>query len=280
MRIEHYKLLGTDIWDVEVVDGFPAPNMNLRLVPKVKLAPEFGGFGVYSISYRDPTFGDRVVYLGKFAGLVSRAVGVDMAERGDVRGRWFKHIGTATLLLSKLKMGSERFYREQKDAALAYFRNDEIFNAIYPTSFLGIHEDILKKSVFVKGDDLQVSKNRLGFAIQNLTSTNRDQPKTRDELVEVISRFTCHYWRVISTTGIRKSEVNDRLTGTKKSSGVESSLIEIYAPKLPMNDRYAPTISGKGAFFHYDPQCLILVDSEEYKNYSSKIKETLTQSFL
>ena len=220
------------------------------------------------------------MYLGKFAGQSSKAAGIDMADKGDVRKRWFKHIGTATLLLSKLKMGSERLYRGQKEAALAYFCNNEDFNAIYPTSFLGISEDTLKTSVFLQGADMQVSNNRLGFAIQNLTSTNRIRPSTREELIEVISRFTCHYWRVVSTTGLRKSEINKRLTGTKKTPGVESKLIEIYAQKLPMNNQYTPTPSTKREFFHYDPNSLILVDSPEYETYSTRIQAALIESFM
>ena len=51
LRIEQYRQLATDIWSAKVVEGFPAPNMNLCLVPKVKAADNYGGFGIYSISY-------------------------------------------------------------------------------------------------------------------------------------------------------------------------------------------------------------------------------------
>lgn len=279
LRVSHHTLLATDIWDVRVVDGFPAANMNLGLVPKVKSASDFGGFGIYSISYKHPQHGDRVIYLGKFAGRSSKVAGVDMASQGDVRDRWFKHIGTATLLLSKLKMGSERFYREKKADALAYFRDDEQFKAIYPSSFLGIPENTLKTSVFVRGVDLQVSRNRLAFAIQNLTSTNRVGPSNAEELLEVISRFTCHYWRVIPTPGLRKSTINQALTGTGKTPGVESTLIEIYGQKLPMNHQYDPASFAKSGFFHYDPEALIQIDSTEFKIYSDRVKTALTESF-
>jgi hypothetical protein len=47
-----------------------------------------------------------------------------------------------------------------------------------------------------------------------------------------------------------------------------------------MNDQYTPTSSAKGAFFHYDPNGLILVGSEEYESYSTKIRAVLTESFL
>lgn len=279
MRVEHYRLLATDIWDTKVVDGFPAPNMNLQLVSKDKGADNYGGFGIYSISYNEPNHGDRLVYLGKFAGQSSTATGIDLASKGDVRQRWFKHIGTATLLLRNLKMGSKRCYRDQKEAALQYFHGNENFNRVYPTSFLGIPDSTLATSVFLNGADMQVSNNRLGFAIQNLTGTNRNRPNTMEELTEVISRFTCHYWRVTSKNDFRKSEINQMLTGTRKEPGVESKLIEIYAQRLPMNNQYIPNALAKGKFFHYDPSQLILTESPEYETYSSRIQELLMESF-
>lgn len=262
-----------------MVNGFPAPNMNLCFVPKLKDVTKYGGFGIYSISYNDEKHGDRVVYLGKFAGCRLKVAGVDMANGGDIRDRWFKHIGTATLLLNKLKMGSERLYRVQRKAALTYFHDHASFEEVYPASFVGIPEKTLSTSVFIKGADLQVSKNRLGFAIQNLTATNRARPSNKDELNEVISRFTCHYWRVISTTEVRKSQINGPLTGSKKAPGVESSLIDLYASKLPMNDRYSPPSLPNRDFFHYDPQRLIVVDSEEYQVYSKRITTALVEKF-
>lgn len=249
----------TSIFISKIETGFPAPNMNLRLQKTKDM--RFGGFGIYSIAYNHPNCGLRLIYLGSYAGKTSDV------SKGDIRTeRWSKHIGTANLLLKNLTMLSEKNYREQKRRALNFYKDNEKFKEVYKSSFLGIEEDSLK---YIFRDRMNVSRNRLGFAIQNLLETNKTTPHTLESLTEIISRFYIYYWKITPSKLTMKSEINAKL---KK---MEKHLISRYMEKLPMNDEF-PEYDGKeNLFFHYNPEKLILIDSEEFKKYSQEILKGL-----
>jgi hypothetical protein len=250
----------TDIFIPEIVEGFPARNMNLRL-GKTK-DTRFGGFGIYSIVYEHPTDGRHVIYLGSFAGTSSDA------SKGDVRTiRWSKHIGTANLLLNKLTMTSEKYYRKQKQRAEEFYKDNKRFKEVCQSSFLGIDEETLIKYVF--RDSMNVSWNRLGFAIQNLLDTNKETPHTLEGLIEIVSRFSFYYWRV-NLEGLKiKSDINKNL------KEVEASLITRYVNQLPMNDEFPKSSNDITRFFHYDPAKLIKVGSIEFDRYCKEIQDGL-----
>jgi hypothetical protein len=173
MSIAYHKINALDLWEVQTTNPHPANNMNLKFK---NIGSSISGFGVYSLSYDDDNFGDRIIYLGKFAGEKSAKLKIDNATGGDVRDRWKKHIGTATLLLANLTMSSEKKFYSNKRRCNFFYKNNEKFKEVLENSFICLDEQKLKKFVFLKGKDLQVSGNRLGFAIQNLIWTNQSQP--------------------------------------------------------------------------------------------------------
>jgi hypothetical protein len=274
MSIVYHKLNALDLWDVQTTIPHPANNMNLKFK---NIGSKIPGFGVYSISYDDDNFGNRIIYLGKFAGEKSKNLEIDNATSGDVRDRWYKHIGTATLLLTNLTMSSDNKFYTHKRRSDIFYKNNKQFKTAFEMSFLNLDNKKLKEFVFLKGKDLQVSGNRLGFAIQNLTWTNKSYPNTAEELRNVISRFTCHYWQVIPASLTKKSTINDSLVGQRGQKGVESEIIKKYKQKLPMNKEYKPPKELKN-YYHYDPENLIEVSNElgsEFIEYSNYIKEQL-----
>jgi hypothetical protein len=268
MFIRFRELNACKLWSIGLEESFPAKTMNLCLTPKWAKIP---GFGIYSIAYNSPQFGNRIIYLGKFSGVKNKS-GVDNALAGDVKERWFKHIGTATLLLKNLKMSSRKHYHDHKNSALEFYKGDSKFYDAFKNSFLNLGEDILKSKVFIKGADLQVSRNRLGFAIQNLKETNKFHPNNAEELKEIISRFTCFYWQVTSPSPIKKSFIDLALTGRKNRKGVESEVIKKYQTKLPMNKEYTAEIAPNRTYYHYNPINLIEVNTPEFREYSDFIK--------
>ena len=270
--IVYHNINALELWEVEQTRSHPAKNMNLKLTKK---GPPITGFGIYSISYEDERHGDRIIYLGKFAGVKnkSKKIYIDDASAGDVRDRWHKHIGTATLLLTHLKMGSSKLFYEHQKRSRVFYKDDENFKAIADNAFIGLKGNALKDHVFLTRKDLQVSNNRLGFAIQNLMWTNNSHPSNTDELRAVISRFNCHYWQVIPARPTKKSIINSVLEGSKAQIGAESEVIKIYKHKLPMNSQYVRPNVLKD-FYHYDPESLIKVSNEpntEFSKYSDLI---------
>ncbi len=274
MSIAYHKINALDLWEIQTTNPHPANNMNLKF--KNSGSP-ISGFGIYSLSYDDDIFGDRIIYLGKFAGEKSKKLKIDNALGGDVRDRWKKHIGTATLLLANLTMSSFKKFNAHKEKSKVFYRNNEEFKRVLENSFLNLDDKKLKEFVFLKGKDLQVSGNRLGFAIQNLIWTNQPHPCTVGELCAVISKFTCHYWQVIPVSPTKKSAINDSLEGKKEHKGVESEILKKYKLKLPMNDQYKPP-SDLNTYYHYDPKNLIEVTNQpstEFFEYTNFIKEQL-----
>jgi hypothetical protein len=252
-----------DLWAIRVDDAHPAPNMVLNLVKRP--GNGFTGCGIYSIAYSCPRDGNKVIYLGSFSG--EKIGDSDNALAGDVRERWYKHIGTATLLIKNLRMRSQRLYFEQKESALNFFANAPDFNNALQNSFLDVPTEILNAHVFLR-NGLQVSGNRLGFAIQNLTSTNLNN---REHLEEIISRFTCFYWQVTSQVPLRKSIIKPILHAT------ETEVIQEFVNKLPMNKEYV-ALDNRGANYHYNPDNLIAVGSDDFNNFSEIIQERLEHS--
>jgi hypothetical protein len=269
-----------DLWRVGATNAHPAINMNLKFI---KIKNSIPGFGIYAVSYNDFNYGERIIYLGKFAG-EKKGYGnklIDDATRGDVRDRWFKHIGTATLLLANLKMSSKKKFLEHKINAYKFYSNDNNILDLLNNSLLGLQEDILNKQVFLAGKDLQISGNRLGFALQNINWTNKRLANTTEELSNVVSRFNCHYWQVVPNTPTKKSEINKSLQGTKDNKGAESLIIKKYCQKLPMNDEYKKNIELL-EYYHYDPSKLIKVSNEkdsEFSEFSNFINIQLQNMF-
>ena len=241
----------TSIFIPKIETGFPAQNMNLRLQKTKDL--RFGGFGIYSIAYDHPKSGLRLIYLGSYAGKSGDV------SKGDVRTeRWSKHIGTANLLLKNLTILSEKNYREQKRLALIFYKNNDKFKEVYRSSFLGIGEDSLK---YIFRDRMNVSRNRLGFAIQNLLDTNNSTPHSLESITEIISRFHMFYWKITPDKLTKKIEINAKL---KK---LERELINRYMEKLPMNNEFPEKDQAENLYFHYNPGKLILIDSCEFRKY-------------
>lgn len=278
--IVYNKINANDLWHVEATNAHPAINMNLKFIKNKNSIP---GFGIYAISYTDICFGERIIYLGKFAG-EKKGQGnklIDDATRGDVRDRWFKHIGTATLLLANLKMSSKKKFMEHKSNAYKFYSKDNNILFLLNNSLLGLQEDILNKHVFLAGKDLQISGNRLGFALQNINWTNKGFPSKTEELFCIVSRFNCHYWQVIPNSPTKKSEINKSLQGSKEHKGAENLIIKKYCQKLPMNDEYKKDITLLHCY-HYDPSKLINVTDEtdsEFSEFSNFIKIQLQDIF-
>jgi hypothetical protein len=257
---------GNDLWYINIKDPFPGKNMNMNLLSKGR---PISGFGIYSIAYKTNNFGNRIIYLGKYAGIKDKSK--DDALAGDVRDRWFKHVGSATLLLRNLKMSSQASFLHHKNKIVDFFSSDPDYLKIASTSFMGLNEKILKDHVFIKGADLQISKNRLGFALQILKDTNKSTANNKDELEQILSRFTFYYWQLASKEPIKKSEINMKLTGQKNKIGVESEIIKRYCEKLPMNKEFTPTDN----YYHFDPESLIRTDSVHFEEYSTFIKSKI-----
>jgi hypothetical protein len=169
-------------------------------------------------------------------------------------------------------MSSSKKFLQHKEKSRSFFADRPEFSSVLKNSFLGLSEGLLKKNVFLAGKDLQVSGSRLGFAIQNLTWTNKPHPNTEDELNTVLSKFTCHYWQVVPRTATKKSDINEPLEGKNGKKGVELEIINKYYQKLPMNHKYKIPQDLKN-YYHYDPSNLIEVSDEtgaefsEYKDF-------------
>jgi len=272
--IVYHRRNALSLWNPMITESNPADNMNLRLA---KIGERLQGFGIYCLSCDDGVYGDRIIYLGKFAGEINKRLGFDDATGGDVRDRWFKHIGTATLLLANLRMSSRVSFYEHRDKLKKFYAGNDSFMASYSCSFLGLDEKILEEFVFSSGQDLQVSKNRLGFAIQNFTWTNKPFPNSIDELRQVISRFTCHYWQVIPIGRVKKTLIYGLLGGSSKYPGVEFNIINEYKDKLPMNKEYEASKNLIG-YYHYNPEYLLRVTGDvesEFGRFSDSIRTEL-----
>ena len=234
------------------------------------------GFGIYALSYVHPNGDDLLIYIGKFSGKKTRDGSVDNAMDGDVRSRWFKHIGTATLLLAGLRMNSQDSFADHQKKSKAFYSHNNDFLKSYERSILGLDNQTLRKFVFKK-NRTQISGNRLGFAIQNLTSTNPIIDLDLENMDEIISKFSCHYWQISFSAPIRKSQVDPLIEGTIKSPGLEKILISRYQDRLPMNREFRPE-TGNG-FYHYDPNKLINVNSNDFTTLDKYIRSEIQDKF-
>lgn len=265
-----------DLWEIISAVANPSPNMHLGFSQKV--GNEFTGFGIYAVSYRHENAKEYVIYLGKFAGKKTKDRLIDDALAGDVRDRWFKHIGTATLLLSGLRMNSHAGFKQHISAMNSFFSNDKAFHQCVELSLLGLTENQLNTHVFIKNGN-QISANRLGFAIQNLTTTNPTNIRDIEVLKTVVSRFTCHYWRVKSSQSVTKTQIEPFMSGTKDAPGVEKRVINAYRTQLPMNAEFTPDKRLDRTHYHYNPESLIEVGSSAFLKLSNFIIDELKKSF-
>lgn len=263
---------GNDLWQGKIVEAKAAPKMKFLLKKKGGSIP---GFGIYAISYKSDQFGDRIVYIGKYAG--SKSKNTDDAKAGDVRERWFKHFGTATLLLRDLKMASSKSYYYHRNKSNLFFLSDELFKKCVENSFLSINEEMLNKSIFIKGADMQISNNRMGFAIQNLKETNTPDIDNDIDLSQLLSKFTYYYWQIQTSSDVKKSSINKLLTGSMKTGGCEFDVLSRYKQKLPMNNEYLAKTNLHDQFYHYDPNELIETSSDEFKDLQSFIINKIKQ---
>jgi hypothetical protein len=268
MKLLKYK--GNDLWSVAV--GVPMPARKMMFLLN-KIGVKIPGFGIYALSFNSKEFGDRIIYVGKYAG------SIDSAQSGDVRERWFKHFGSATLLLRNFKMSSSKNYFYHKNKAQLFFANDPEFHKAAEDSFLNIDEDSLKQMVFIKGADLQISKNRLGFAIQNLKEFQNHKFDDALEVMELLSRFTFYYWKIEAPSITTKSMIDKLLTGSHKKGGCESDILSEYKHRLPMNKEYTPSDQTNKDFYHYNPCELISTAGKDFNDFDKFITDKINFYF-
>lgn len=270
------KFKPNQLWKIKVANPSQASNMKVKF-QKLKNG-ERKGFGIYAISYEAPSKSEYIIYLGKFSGRMTKNKTIDNAQEGDVRDRWFKHIGTASLLLAGLRMNAENAFKEHQRNAALYFQHDEDFKNCIKNSILGLNENQLRDYIFKKNGN-QISNNRLGFAIQNLTTTNPSNALELDDLNHIISKFTCHYWQVTSNKIIKKSDIEPLIEGTNDFPGVEKIIIQEFKKKLPMNKEFTPSYDTNRQHYHYNPTELIEVGSDEFINFSKFVAAQLNEKF-
>jgi len=268
MEIKYHRFNATELWTVSALENPEvASKMNLSLqnIPNNLMT----GFGIYALSFKDESCVDRVIYVGKYAGKAPHA------NYGDPRSRWVQHIETATLLLhNNLKMDSYEYYFHHLFEARRFFASDTTFKSVARKSFINLPKEELRKNIFLP-DYTQVSKNRLGFAIQNLKVTHKPQPNNAEELKEVIQRFTCHYWKIHldPTNLVAKDAINTPL------ENCESSIISDCRDRLPLNDEFNASTDPNRGHYHYNPQTLIEVEGEDFKKLSNAITQGLINTF-
>ena len=255
-----------DLWNVEVKEKVNPLKMNLRLI-NTPIA-SLGGFGIYGISHKDECDLDRLIYIGSFAGKNTDA------RKGDPRDRWHKHIGSATLLLHNLTINSLEVYFEHVFRSRAFFSDDVNFNAIKNHSFIRTTQKILKDSIFIEGNTT-LSRNRLGYAIQNFSRTHSKTPNSIEELKQIIGKFSCHYWQVSPSCSvpIPKAKISSAL------KACEHSIIVDYLDRLPLNDEYDPNRNSNKSYYHYDPKTLIEVGNVDFYSLSKTIIQRLKITF-
>jgi hypothetical protein len=253
-------------------------NLNLVNIPNDFLT----GFGIYAISYRDQTNPDSLIYLGSYAGNTPYANN----SKSDPRERWVQHIGTATLLqhanLQMKHKGNKIYWDHRKNSEL-FFQNNPSHKEAAENSFINLPEHVLEQYIFLP-NNTQVSKNRLGFALQNLSSTHKKEANTLEELQEIIKRFTCYYWKITPNPFTLISKDKKSLVDPLKAC--ESSIIHLHKERLPLNQEYKASTSLNRKHYHYDPETLIKVNkegtdklSDEFNNLSILISKSLCETF-
>lgn len=273
MKINYQKFQPQDLWILEKTESELAENMVLKF--KKTDGGKKIGFGIYALSYIHSNGDECVIYIGKFSGKMSRNGSIDNAMDGDARERWFKHIGTASLLLADLRMKSrDSFTSHQKKSQLFYKDDVEFLNCL-EKSILGLESENLEK-IFFKKDGNQISDNRLGFAIQNLIDTNSLADLDLESFYKIISKFSIHYWQISFNKPVRKSQVEPLIEGTKNKPGVEKIVISKYKQQLPMNNEFLPE---KGNFYHYDVRKLINIHTSDFTALSHFIQDEIRMKF-
>ena len=261
INIKYSKFNSLNIFCPEIVpSGYPAKDMNLNLDGKYKKDILIPGFGIYAISYKHQDGRDLIVYVGKFRGKKEDAKG------GDVRSRWFKHIATATLLHKDLRWKSEKLIFDEIERINNYCKNDSNFMIISKNSIIQLNKLDLEKNV-IKADGLQLSKNRMRFAMQNFSDFHKAEPNSQEELNNIISKFNCHYWQILIDKPLKKLDIKEEIDNT------ETEIINEYKTKLPMNDEYK--VNSFNGFYHYDPKKLIDSKKEHFETFNLFIKNKL-----
>lgn len=199
-----------------------------------------------------------------------------MMQRGGIRDRWYKHIGTASLRLAGLRMNSQSAFNAHKQNANCFFQKDEEFYKKSNGTILRLNDEYLKEFVFLKYGN-QLSNNRLGFAIQNIKETNPDpcDERSQDDAVKLLFKFSFYYWHVKFYRHITKSSIQPLICGTRNCPGVERIVIDQYREQLPMNSEFAPNSSRGRRFYHYEPESIINVGTCQFNNFSDFIKTNL-----
>ena len=273
MNINYQKFQPQDLWILEKTKSVLAENMVLKF-KKIDGGKKLG-FGIYALSYIHSNGDECVIYVGKFSGKMSRNGSIDNAMDGDARERWFKHIGTASLLLADLRMNSKDAFTLHQKKTKSFYKNDVKFSQCLEKSILGLESEKLEK-IFFKENGNQISDNRLGFAIQNLIDTNSLDDLNLASLNTIISKFNIHYWQISFDKPIRKSQVEPLIEGTKNEPGVEKIVISKYKQKLPMNNEFLPENEN---FYHYDVKKLINIYSSDFTTLSRFIHEQIRLKF-
>ena len=262
MKIKYIKFNSSNIFEQNIITtGFPALDMNMKLNYPIK--KDLTGFGIYAISLRHKDKKNKIIYIGKYQG---KKVNI---EAGDPRDRWFKHIATATLLHQNLRWTSQNLLLKEVNRALKYFHNNHNFLKLVSNSIIGLTEHELIKKVYAKGKtDMQISKNRMRFSVQNFNLFHKGRPNTKTEIKEILNMFECHYWKVSFDKYQKKIEIE------KQMKLIEDNIIDIYKDKLPMNGQYK--IKEKN-FYHYNPENLIEVDTQAFLYLNKSITQNLSE---
>jgi len=264
LKIKYIKFNSYDIFKPNIITtGFPALDMNMKLNYHIK--KDLTGFGIYAISLRHNDKKNKIIYIGKYQGEKANI------KAGDPRDRWFKHIATATLLHQNLRWKSHNLLLNEVNRALKYFHNNHDLMKLVNNSIIGLTEHELIKNVYAEGKtDMQISKNRMRFSVQNFNLFHKGKPNTKTEIKEILKMFECHYWKIRFDKYQKKIEIK------KPMKLIEDNIIHIYKDKLPMNDEYK--INEKN-FYHYNPDNLIDVDTSTFISLNNDILKSI-KNFL
>jgi hypothetical protein len=266
INIKYSKFNSLNIFCPEIVrSGYPAKDMNMNLNEKYKKDILIPGFGIYAISYKHQDGRDLIVYLGSFKGKKEDAKG------GDVRSRWFKHIATATLLHKNLRWKSDKLIFDEIERINNYCKNDLNFMKTSKNSLIQLSKQDLEKNV-IKADGLQLSKNRMRFAMQNFSDFHKDEPNSQKELNNIISKFNCHYWQILIDKPLKKPDIEEKMHNTEKE------IISEYKTKLPMNGEYK--VNSFNGSYHYDLKKLIDTQKTHFETFSLFIINKIKNKFF
>ena len=232
-----------------------SPRMNLKARCKNN---KIGGFGIYGITYNPTSDHEHLIYIGKFQGSSKKG-----RYKGNiVKDRWQKHLYTITMRGHNVAVDSKNaFDQAQRIARDANLQLDDTFISIQGE----------EKSQLFEKNGCQASYNRMMFAIQNSSQLNPSD--TKPEYVENFYKlFKFYYWRVVE-------QKNDRSSSEKVDlKKIEDSVISEFHDRLPCNKEYKHGCNDEYGYLHYNPEKMIMKNSQTFGDLSLKIQRNLLDS--